>query len=43
MAKGVKATRKQAAAGRRNVVKAQVSRIGLRGSRYKRRQSYGYR
>jgi len=38
MARGVRATRRQAAAGRRNVVKAQVSRIGLRGSRYKPRE-----
>ena len=37
MAKGVKATSKQAAAGRRNVVKAHVSRIGLRGQHYKPR------
>src|SRR4030043_158423 len=33
MAKGVKATAKQAAAGRHNLIKAQVSRIGLRGRR----------
>jgi len=37
MAKGVRATRKQQVAGRRNVLKAQVSRIGLRGQRYKPR------
>lgn len=37
MAKGVRATRRQAAAGRRNLAKAQVSRVGLRGQRYKPR------
>lgn len=37
MARGVKATARQAAAGRRNALKAQVSRIGLRGQRYQRR------
>jgi len=37
MAKGVKATPRQAAAGRRNALKAQVSRIGLRGQRYQPR------
>lgn len=37
MAKGKRATPRQAAAGRRNAVKAQVSRIGLRGQRYKTR------
>jgi len=38
MASGVRATKKQAAAGRRNLVKAQVSRVGLRGQRYKPRR-----
>lgn len=33
MARGHKATAKQAAAGRRNILKAQVSRIGIRGER----------
>ncbi|KKN74202.1 hypothetical protein LCGC14_0392880 [marine sediment metagenome] len=41
MAKGVRATRKQAAAGRRNVLKAQVSRIGLRGTRPQPRKPRG--
>jgi hypothetical protein len=36
MAKGIRATLKQAVAGRRNVVKAQVSRIGLRGQHYRK-------
>jgi len=31
MAKGKRASAKQAAAGRHNLLKAQVSRIGLRG------------
>jgi len=39
MAKGVKATPRQAAAGRKNALKAQVSRIGLRGQRYRRKLS----
>ena len=38
VARGVKATRKQAVAGRRNALKAQVSRIGLRGQIYKPRK-----
>jgi len=38
MARGVRATPKQAAAGRRNVVKAHVSRLGKRGSHYKPRR-----
>jgi hypothetical protein len=38
MAKGVRATKKQASAGRKNLLKAQVSRIGLRGTK---RQKYG--
>jgi len=42
MARGYRATRKQAAAGRRNVLKAQVSRIGLRGQRYKPRKQYSF-
>jgi len=37
MPKGIKASNKQAAAGRRNIVKAQVSRIGLRGTRKQRK------
>lgn len=37
MPKGVRASPRQAAAGRHNALKAQVSRIGLRGQRYKRR------
>jgi len=37
MAKGIKATPRQAAAGRKNALKAQVSRIGLRGQRYRRK------
>jgi len=41
MAKGHRATPRQASAGRRNLVKAQVSRIGLRGQRYKRRGQNG--
>mgnify|MGYP001615358718 CR=1 FL=1 len=36
MAKGKKATPRQAAAGRRNALKAQVSRVGLRGQRYRK-------
>lgn len=38
MAKGVRATRRQAAAGRRNLVKAQVSRVGIRGERHVKRR-----
>jgi len=34
MAKGKKATPRQAAAGRHNVMKAHTSRVGLRGQRY---------
>ena len=33
MAKGIRASVKQAAAGRRNLLRAQVNRIGLRGRR----------
>ena len=38
MARGVRASLRQRVAGRRNLVKAQISRVGLRGQRYKRRQ-----
>jgi len=37
MPKGVKASPKQVAAGRRNVVKAHVSKLGKRGGHYKPR------
>lgn len=37
MARGIRATTKQKVAGRKNLVKAQVSRIGLRGQIYRRR------
>lgn len=37
VAKGVKATNRQAAAGRRNALKAQVSRIGVRGEKHRRK------
>ena len=40
-AKGYRATMKQANAGRRNVVKAQVSRIGIRNE--KKHKKYGYK
>lgn len=42
MARGVRATLRQRVAGRRNLVKAQVSRIGLRGQRYQRRRQNGW-
>lgn len=38
MARGVKASLKQRVAGRRNLLKAQVTRIGLRGQRYRPRR-----
>ncbi len=38
MARGVRASSKQKAASRKNVVKAQVSRVGLRGQRYQPRR-----
>lgn len=37
MARGIRATLRQRIAGRKNVVKAQISRIGLRQQRYRRR------
>jgi len=37
MPRGYRATPKQAAAGRRNIIKAQVSRIGIRGERKMKR------
>jgi len=37
MAKGYKATARQAAAGRKNIIKAQVSRVGIRGERKRRK------
>ena len=37
IAKGVRATARQAAAGRRNALKAQVSRIGFRGQKQRRK------
>ena len=38
MAKGHRATPKQAAAGRKNALKAQVSRVGIRGERHQKRR-----
>ena len=38
MAKGVRASQKQKVAGRKNLVKAQVSRIGKRGMVYRKRR-----
>lgn len=38
MAKGVKATPRQAAAGRKNIYKASVMRIGRRGTHYTKRR-----
>lgn len=37
MAKGVRATLRQKVAGRRNLFKAQILRIGVRGTKYKKR------
>ena len=37
MPRGYRATPKQAAAGRRNIVKAQASRIGIRGEHKRKR------
>lgn len=37
MAKGVKASARQKVAGRHNLAKAQVHRVGRRGMRYKPR------
>jgi len=42
MAKGKRATLRQKVAGRHNLMKAQVMRIGHRGMRYKRRLPKGY-
>jgi len=36
MARGYRATPRQASAGRRNLLKAQVTRIGIRGERKRR-------
>ena len=36
MARGYKATRKQSAAGRRNLLKANVNRVGKRGRKYRK-------
>ncbi len=37
MAKGIRATSRQKTSGRKNLMKAQVMRIGKRGMRYKPR------
>ncbi len=42
MPKGVRASPRQKVAGRKNLHKASVMRIGRRGTRYKRRQLGGF-
>lgn len=37
MARGVRATTKQRVAGRKNLVKAHVSRVGRRGMQYRKK------
>jgi hypothetical protein len=42
VARGKKATLRQKVAGRHNLMKAQIMRIGARGMRYRRRLPRGY-
>jgi len=42
MARRIRATLRQKVAGKHNLMKAQVMRIGTRGMRYKRRLPKGY-
>lgn len=42
MAKGVKATTRQKAAGARNIHKASVNRVGRRGTHYITKRTRGY-
>lgn len=37
MARGIRATTRQKVAGRKNLVKANVTRVGKRGGHYKKR------